>query len=204
MKMARGPTGPTAEWMDQTVNAEYGLTERCLFCLVILIAAGNAQNLNLGNSRGGQQPSVSRPWLIADITSLRPDGRVCSLIHSNGQYRRELTLVSAGAVAKPQIYEAWLSDGDLEELQKILNDPAFQSLPVPPIGWHSTIRGEVFVITVPRMIRPQTYITADVSTQRPPAPVQALLQWLRQMDHKTRKQKNASPQCVTHTNAVGH
>jgi hypothetical protein len=117
----------------------------------------------------------------------------CVIVHSNGDYRLERYLLPSG---KPQIFEMYLSRRDLDPLFAIIKANDFRSLHSPSEWQHGPVSGTIYSLAVTRdPFRLQTYTTPDSTEAPPPKPVRLLVDWVNEMNGRTRPVKSASAQC---------
>jgi len=152
------------------------------------------------------QTALPKPelWLLQSVhlagDQVEGFTKTCVIVYSNGQYHRERRQqVSSGGHARfdweePQVSEAKLSQGDLNGLLAILDNPEFSTIngaigdslslssklafnmqgDVVP---HESV--EIVTVAVARPRVPQVFEVADIDFAKRQEPLRALLNWLK-------------------------
>jgi TonB family protein len=145
----------------------------------------------------------SEPWLLQNIHIVGDirDGfrKTCLIVYPNGEYHREKRRqVSRDGRAQfeweaPEVFEAKLTEANLNALQAILENPEFSSTsgelgdseslmhklvfgPQGAVRPHENI--EIFTVAVPRINAPQVFEMADVRVARRRESFRAFLDWI--------------------------
>ena len=141
----------------------------------------------------GQQEQLRLPSdVVVSVVSFSMQQQECVIVHSTGVYRREQ--VALPGANKPEISEASLDPQDLQLVRAIIDQPEFKELKAPSAE-KLLFRGKVYLISVPRKEGLQRYRTEDVELRTPPKAVRALLDWIKQMNRRTRPERQGTAQC---------
>lgn len=152
------------------------------------------------------QTALPKPesWLLqsAHLAGDQVEGftKTCVIVYSNGEYHGERRQqVSSGGHAQfdweePDVFEAKLSQGDLNGLLAILDNPEFSIIdgaigdsrtlssklgfnPQGAVVPHESV--EIVTVAVARPPVPQIFEVADIGVAKQQEPLRALLDWLK-------------------------
>lgn len=156
--------------------------------------------------------------------------KTCLIVSPNGEYHREeRQQVSAGGRAQfewepPEVFEAKLTQADVDALRAILETPEFSSMngvvgdsgslrhklvfdPQGAVRPHEDI--EIVTIAVARSNAPQLFELADIRAARQQEPVREFLEWVKGTERRQTQRSlasqatNCSSQIATGSSSVG-
>jgi TonB family protein len=179
-------------------------------------------------------PPKPESWLLQNIHIVGDirDGfrKSCLIVYPNGEYHRERRRqVYRDGRAQfewepPEVFEAKLTEADLNALQAILGNPEFSSIngevgdseslmeklifgPQGAVRPHANL--EIFTVAVPRTNAPQVFELADIGVARRRESVRAYLDWMKATEQSqaqhlaTSQATNCSPLVDTGSASVG-